>query len=482
MAKLVPVILSGGMGVRLWPLSRQSRPKQFLTLHGDESLIVATARRVGDTRHFHPPVFVCNEEHRFTVAEQIREAGLEGIILLEPEARNTAAAIAAAAAYVARFYPGATMLVLPSDHLIADTETFHAAIAMAAGVAGDGWIATLGIKPTCPETGYGYIEVGAAIATVSGAFEIKRFAEKPDVETASAYLETGRFVWNAGMFIMSADAALAALDAASPGMAAAAAAAVGDGQQDMDFVRLAAAPYACMPVQSFDRLVMETYRRAAVVPADMGWNDIGSWDAIWQVLPRDDDGNAVVGDTMLTDTHDCLVYAAHGMAAVIGARNLAVVVTEDSVLVLDRGQSQRVSEVVRTLQDADRPESTWSKTVHRPWGFYQDIDQGNEFRVKRIAVKPGGQLSLQQHRHRAEHWVVVAGTASVTKGAQAIELQANQSIYIPAGEKHRLENRTERLLELIEVQTGTYLGEDDIVRFEDVYGRDVGTDGLIEVK
>ena len=474
MAKIVPVILSGGMGVRLWPLSRQSQPKQFLTLHGDESLIVATARRVADPQQFHPPVFVCNEEHRFTVAEQLREAGLDGVILLEPEARNTAAAIASAAAYIAQYYPGATMLVLPSDHLITDTDGFLAAIATAVTVAADGWIVTLGITPFSPETGYGYIEVGAAFA---GASEIKRFVEKPDIATATAYLDSGGYVWNAGMFIMTATTALQALEAASPGMASAAAAAVGDGQCDMDFIRLAPAPYARMPVQSFDRLVMEKHGRAAVVAADIGWNDIGSWDAIWQVLPRDNAGNAVVGDAMLTDTRDSLVYAAHGMASVIGVRNLAVVVTEDSVLVMDRGQSQRVSEVVRTLQDNGRPEAVWSKTVHRPWGYYQDVDQGNDFRVKRIAVKPGGQLSLQLHRHRAEHWVVVTGTALVTKGEQVVELQANQSAYIPAGVKHRLENRTDVLLELIEVQTGSYLGEDDIIRFEDGYGREVRSEG-----
>jgi mannose-1-phosphate guanylyltransferase/mannose-6-phosphate isomerase len=472
MSRIVPVVLSGGAGARLWPLSRQARPKQFLKLMGPDSLIVSTAQRVADTDRFHPPLFVCNVEHRFIVAEQLKAARLDvGDILLEPEACNTAAAIAVAAAYVRDRYGDATMVVLPSDHLIGKPSAFLDAIFAAQRIAESGGIATLGVTPTAPETGYGYIEAEETAGSGTSTYGIRRFCEKPDRETAAAFVASGRYLWNAGIFVMRSSAALAAFDAASPGMTEAAAAAVDGAVRDMDFVRLAPAAYQALPVGSFDKLVMEGVDNGFVLPVDMEWSDIGSWDAVWRHAPHDADDNAIVGDAMLMDSDNCLAYVESGMLAMTGVSGLAVVVTDDSVLVADRRAATSVADVVSVLKKKDRQETQVSKMVYRPWGFYQDIDQGSGFRVKRITVKPGGQLSLQMHHHRSEHWVVVSGTASVVKGEVEQLLYANQSIYIPAGEKHRLENRSADELELIEVQTGDYLEEDDIVRFEDLYGR-----------
>lgn len=471
--RIVPVILSGGMGARLWPLSRRARPKQFLELTGDESLIVATTRRVTNPDVFEQPIFICNDEHRFIVAEQLREAGLGPCdILLEPEARNTAAAIAVAAAHVHARYDGkAVMLVLPSDHLIRDTSKFLSALKHAVPAADAGRIVTLGITPDSPETGYGYIESGDPLDGMNGTFDIARFTEKPDMQTAARFIETGRHFWNGGIFVLSAETALGAFDAAAPGMSAIAARAVSGSQRDLDFIRLDAAAYTEFPVESFDRLVMENSDVGAVVPVDMGWSDIGSWDAIWRTLPQDANGNACVGDVVLSESRNCLVQAEHGLAALVGVDGLVVVTTDDCVLVMDRTMSQDLRGVVDDLQASHRSEVETANKVHRPWGSYQDIDRGNGFRAKRITVRPTGRLSLQRHEHRAEHWVVVDGIATVTKGDQEIVLEANQSIYIPAGEKHRLENRTSADIHLIEVQTGDYLEEDDIVRLEDSYGR-----------
>jgi len=471
--RIVPVILSGGMGARLWPLSRRARPKQFLSLAGDDSLIVETTRRVDDEAVFAGPVFVCNDEHRFIVAEQLREAGYSGCdILLEPEARNTGAAIASAAAHVARTHGAdSVMLVLPSDHLIRAREPFMAAVLRARAAASSGYIATFGIHADNPETGYGYIESGPPLDGLDGVHRIVRFTEKPDKETAARFIQSGRHFWNGGIFAMTAETALLAFDAAAPDMAAIAAAAVADSRRDLDFIRLDAAAYAAFPVQSFDRLVMEGSDLGAVIPVDMGWSDIGSWDAIWRSLDQDENGNARVGDVLLAESRNCLVHAEHGMAAVFGVEDLVVVVTDDCVLVMNQGVSQDLRDVVDALHADNRSEVETASLVHRPWGSYQDIDRGNGFRAKRITVRPGGRLSLQRHEHRAEHWVIVDGTAHVTKGEDEVVLNANQSIYIPAGEVHRLENRSDTDLHLIEVQTGGYLEEDDIIRLEDSYGR-----------
>jgi len=470
---IVPVILSGGMGARLWPLSRRARPKQFLKLTGEESLIVATTRRVTDPDVFATPVFVCNDEHRFMVAEQLRDAGLVPCdILLEPEARNTAAAIACAAAHVKAAYgTEAIMLVLPSDHLIKDTEKFLEAVDAAAKAAAAGRIVTFGIQADSPETGYGYIESGAASPGLDGVCDIIRFTEKPDIKTATRFIETGRHYWNGGIFAMSAKTALQAFDAACPGMVAIAQRAVTMSKRDLDFIRLDSAAYTEFPIESFDRLVMEASTQGAVVPVDMGWSDIGSWDAIWRALPQDADGNACVGDAVLSNTQNCLVQSEHGLVTLVGVEGLVVVATDDCVLVMDRSASQALRSVVDDLHDAHRAEVETANKVHRPWGSYQDIDRGAGFKAKRITVRPGGRLSLQRHEHRAEHWVIVDGSAVVTKGDQEIVLKANQSIYIPAGESHRLENRTDTDIHLIEVQTGDYLEEDDIIRLEDIYGR-----------
>lgn len=471
--QIVPVILSGGMGARLWPLSRRARPKQFLALTEDESLIVATTRRVTNPAVFARPVFVCNDEHRFMVAEQLRDAGLVPCdILLEPEARNTAAAIAAAAAHVEATYgEDAVMLVLPSDHLIRDPAKFLAAVDIASKAAIAGRIVTFGIQADSPETGYGYIESGAAAKGLDGVRDIIRFTEKPDIKTATRFVETGRHFWNGGIFAMSAKTALQAFDAAAPGMVAVAQRAIAESKRDLDFIRLDAAAYTEFPIESFDRLVMEGSTLGAVVPVDMGWSDIGSWDAIWRALPQDADGNACVGDVVLSDSRNCLVHAEHGLATLVGVEGLVVVATDDCVLVMDRNVSQDLRGVVDDLHAERRSEVESANKVHRPWGSYQDIDRGSGFRAKRITVRPGGRLSLQRHQHRAEHWVVVDGIAMVTRGDQEITLKANQSIYIPAGENHRLENRTDADIHLIEVQTGDYLEEDDIIRLEDSYGR-----------
>ena len=471
--RIVPVILSGGMGVRLWPLSRRARPKQFFKLGGEETLIIETMQRVCDSEIYYPAVFICNDEHRFMVAEQLREAKIEGCeILLEPEARNTGPAIASAAAFVKEQYGDAVMLVLPSDHLIQNTEAFTSAVYVAEQAARIGKIVTFGIEANVPETGYGYIEAGAVLDNIDGALEVASFTEKPDKETATGFIQSGRHYWNGGIFVMTADTALNAFDKISPGVVDVAKAAIRDGRRDLDFLRLDADAYGAMPRESFDRLVMEKSDLGVVIPVSMGWSDIGSWDSLWRTLPHDKYGNAILGGAVLVDSQDCLVHAEHGLATVVGANGLVVVVTDDSVLVMDRSKSQDLRSIVDGLHADHRSEVETTKRVHRPWGTYQEIDRGEGFRAKRITVRPGGQLSLQRHEHRAEHWVVVCGLANVTKGDDEVILEANQSIYIPAGEKHRLENRTKHDLHLIEVQTGDYLEEDDIVRFDDSYGRD----------
>ncbi len=472
MANIVPVILSGGMGVRLWPLSRRSHPKQFLSLLGDESLIVSTMRRVVDAARFYPPILVCNEDHRFTVAEQLREARLQvGDILLEPEARNTGAAIAAAAAYVSEKHGDALMLVLPSDHLVQKPERFLDAVDIGTAAAKSGHIVTFGIIPETPEVGYGYIESGLPWAADSVTLKIIRFEEKPDKPTAERFLSSGRHYWNAGMFLMKTNVALAAFEQARKGMKDSAIDAVTKSARDLDFIRLDGSAYEHMPSASFDKLVMESADNGAIVPVDMGWSDIGSWNAIWRNANRDQHDNAKIGDVIARNSTGCLVHAERGLAALIGVDNLVVVITADSVLIMDRDSSQELPDMVRDLEDLRRSEVEYSETVHRPWGHYENIDSGTGFRAKRIVVKPNGRLSLQEHRHRAEHWVVVRGTAIVTKGDETFALAANESVYIPAGTKHRLENTTADPLHLIEVQTGAYLEEDDIIRYDDAYGR-----------
>lgn len=468
MPNLLPVLLCGGAGTRLWPLSRSQYPKQFLRLTGADSLLQDTVRRVlplvGDSRL----LAIANEDHRFLLAEQLHELGIAVDILLEPVARNTAPAIAAAAHWASRDGSTPLLLVLPSDHLIADCDAFARAVQAGVPLAAAGQLVTFGIVPDRPETGYGYIRRGPALGA---GFAIDRFVEKPDSATAQSYLESGDYYWNSGMFLFRADVYLHALASHRPEIDRAALAAVGRAVADLDFVRLDAAAFAASPSDSIDYAVMEQTRDGVVIPLDAGWNDIGAWDALCAVGPADPRGNRTQGDVLLQDTEDCYVRAEGRLVATVGVRDLVVVETGDAVLVADRAKAQEVKQIVARLKDSQRAESEFHTRVHRPWGAYEGIDQGERYQVKRITVKPGRSLSLQQHHHRAEHWVVVKGTARVTRGEEILLLAENESTYIPLGVVHRLENPGKIDLEIIEVQSGAYLGEDDIVRFEDHYGR-----------
>jgi mannose-1-phosphate guanylyltransferase/mannose-6-phosphate isomerase len=482
--KIYPVILSGGSGTRLWPLSRAVLPKQLLPLVTDKTMLQETAlrvtslpnRRAGDSGladfEVMPPLVVCGNEHRFMVAEQLREIGLPPLgILLEPVGRNTAPAVAVAAQYLLAIDPQALMLVLPADHVITDVAAFHQSIAQAALLAADGALATFGIVPTAPETGYGYIRSGAPVASGTAGCKVERFVEKPDLATAQSFLAAGNYFWNSGMFMFRAERYLGELGQFQPAMLAACEAAVRDGYRDLDFCRLEEKAFAACPSDSIDYAVMEHTAHAVVLPAAIGWSDVGSWSALWEVQQGDASGNVVRGDVYLDAVSNCLVRAERRMVAVLGVQDLIVVETDDAVLVAHKDQVQRVKQVVDHLKQAGRSEHVQHRKVYRPWGSYEGIDIGERFQVKRITVNPGGKLSLQMHHHRAEHWVVVSGTAQVTCGEKVTLLTENESTYIPIGMTHRLENPGKLPLHLIEVQSGSYLGEDDIVRLEDVYQR-----------
>jgi mannose-1-phosphate guanylyltransferase / mannose-6-phosphate isomerase len=466
----VPVILSGGSGTRLWPLSRQNLPKQFLPLTGSESLFQQTVQRTRVLRTA-APIVVCSDEHRFLVAEQIRELGIEGApILLEPAPRNTAPAIALAALQASKTDPDAILMALPADHLIGDVASFEAAAQHALKLAREGWLVTFGIHPELPETGFGYIRRGAALN--DSAFRVERFVEKPDLATATAYLQSGEYDWNSGMFMFRAGRYLEELRRHAPAMADAAEAAFASARADLDFVRFDKQRFEAIPSDSIDYAVMEKTDRAAVVPVSCAWSDIGSWAALWSASERDGDGNRFEGDVIAMDSKDCLIRAAdRRMVAALGIRDLVVVDTPDAVLIAPRDRVQEVKVLVDKLKADGRPEHLFHRKVYRPWGSYDSLDMGERFQVKRIMVKPGAALSLQKHHHRAEHWIVVSGTAEVTRDDEVFPLSENQSTYLPLGAVHRLRNTGTEPLELIEVQSGDYLGEDDIVRLEDVYGR-----------
>jgi mannose-1-phosphate guanylyltransferase/mannose-6-phosphate isomerase len=469
--KIYPVILSGGAGTRLWPLSRAVLPKQLLPLVSDKTMLQDTVLRLRHWPEMQAPLIVCGNEHRFLVAEQMREAGIAPLgILLESVGRNTAPAVAAAAHYLQAIDPEAVMLVLPADHVIEDREAFHQAILRAAALVQDGALATFGVVPTAPETGYGYVHRGAAIGD-SGGFKVDRFVEKPNLDTAQSFVADGGYYWNSGMFLFQAATYISELQTLQPAIDQAAEEAVRLGYRDLDFCRLDEKAFAASPSDSIDYAVMEHTKRAVVVPADIGWSDVGSWSALWDVQSRDDAGNAVRGDVYLDGVSNTLVRAESRIVAVVGVDNLVVVETADAVLVAHKDHVQRVKQIVDHLKTEDRTEHLHHTRVYRPWGSYEGIDIGERFQVKRITVNPGGKLSLQMHHHRAEHWVVVSGTARVTCGDTVTLLSENQSTYIPIGMNHRLENPGKLPLHLIEVQSGSYLGEDDIVRFEDVYQR-----------
>jgi mannose-1-phosphate guanylyltransferase/mannose-6-phosphate isomerase len=466
MNDILPVILSGGSGTRLWPLSREAYPKQFLALAGEQTMLQATWQRVAPIAG-RPPLVVANEEHRFVAAEQLQQQGVQPqAILLEPVGRNTAPAIAVAALEATLDGGDPVLLVLPSDHVIADEAAFRAAVLSALPAAEDGKLVTFGIVPTGPETGYGYIKASSGDAVRA----VDRFVEKPDTETAQQYVQSGQYFWNSGMFLFKASRYLAELETFQPEMLAASRNAWQLARRDTDFTRLDKDAFAAVPADSIDYAVMEKTADAVVVPLDAGWNDVGSWTALRDVSPQDADGNAHHGDVIAIDCRNTYAYGER-LIALVGLDDVIVVETDDAVMVGRSDRMQEIKQVVARLKADARPEATWHRKVYRPWGAYDSIDNGERFQVKRITVKPGGTLSLQMHHHRAEHWVVVSGTAEVTRGDEVILLGENQSTYIPLGVTHRLRNPGKLPLELIEVQSGSYLGEDDIVRFEDTYGR-----------
>ncbi|PLX61701.1 mannose-1-phosphate guanylyltransferase/mannose-6-phosphate isomerase [Sedimenticola selenatireducens] len=466
---MIPVILSGGSGTRLWPLSRSQYPKQFLPLVTDNTMLQETLIRLDGLQGIAAPIVVCNEDHRFMVAEQLREMGVTAqAILLEPVGRNTAPAVALAA--LAAESPDELLLVLAADHVIVDMPAFHAAIARAAEAATADRLVTFGVVPTGPETGYGYIRRGEAGAW-DNIYTVDSFVEKPDLATARGYVSSSDYYWNSGMFVFKASQYLQALERHHPVMLAACKHAYASSRRSPDFVRLDKDAFTACPADSIDYAVMEKTDRAVVVPLDAGWNDVGSWSALWEVTTKDGQGNSLKGDVLSVDTHNSYIQSENKLVAVVGLDDMVVVETDDAVMVSPKSRVQEVKQIVDLLRVAGRSESELHRKVYRPWGYYDSIDLWERHQAKRIVVNPGAKLSLQMHHHRAEHWIVVKGTASVTRGEEVLLLTENQSTYIPIGTTHSLENRGVIPLEMVEVQTGSYLGEDDIVRFEDLYGR-----------
>lgn len=466
MTPIVPVILSGGSGTRLWPLSREAYPKQFLPLVGDDTMLQATWKRVAPIAGA-APIVVANQEHRFMAAEQLRECKvLPQALILEPVGRNTAPAIAIAALQALASGDDALLLVLPSDHVVRNEAAFHTAVKQAAIAAEGGKLVTFGIVPTAPETGYGYINARGS----DNVRPVERFVEKPDQATAQQYLASGQHFWNSGMFLFKASRYLVELRTLNPAMLMACETALERASRDADFIRLDADAFATCPSDSIDYAVMEKTRDAVVVPLDAGWSDVGSWSALWEVSDKDAAGNAHHGDVIEVGCRDTYAYG-NRLIAMVGLTDIVVVETDDAIMVGHRDRVQEVKDVVARIKRDGRSEAAAHRKVYRPWGAYDSIDNGQRFQVKRITVKPGATLSLQMHHHRAEHWIVVSGTAEVTRGDEVILLSENQSTYIPLGVTHRLKNPGKLPLELIEVQSGSYLGEDDIVRFDDQYGR-----------
>jgi mannose-1-phosphate guanylyltransferase/mannose-6-phosphate isomerase len=465
---IIPILLAGGAGTRLWPVSRDALPKQFLPLIGERSTYQETLLRVRDPI-FASPIVITGPDFHFFARRQAEAAGVDATVVIEPLRRDSGPAVAAATALARRRDPDAVVLALAADHIILDVPRFRATCLAGRAAADAGRIVTFGIRPSEPKTSYGYIRPGRAIG--DGVNEVERFVEKPDAATAARYLKDG-YLWNSGNFLFRADVLMSEIERLELEMAAAVAEAVDKATTDLGFLRLDPEAFARAPQKSIDYAVMEKTDRAAVVTGDFRWSDIGSWDALFDISPRDSEGNIVQGPVMTMDAHDCVIHSDGRLTTVLGVRDLVVVSTSDAMMVVPRTRAQEVRELVARLKADSRPEASVHKRVHRPWGYYESIDMGERFQVKRIVVNPGGMLSLQKHRHRAEHWVVVRGTAEVTIGEDVHAVHENESIFIPIGSVHRLANQGRIPLELIEVQTGSYLGEDDIVRLDDIYRRD----------
>ena len=465
---MIPVILSGGSGTRLWPLSRGHYPKQFLPLVSEHTMVQETVLRLDGLKGLKAPLAVCNEDHRFMMAEQLWEIGVKpAAIILEPMGRNTAPAVAMAA--LTATSEDDVLLILPADHVISDLDIFHKAVVQAKALAEQGFLVTFGIVPTEPETGYGYIKRDTL--QHGSAYSVAAFVEKPDAETAKHYLKSGDFYWNSGMFAFKAGSFLTELEKFNPDMLVICRQALKAAKVDMDFVRLDKEIFSTCPADSIDYAVMEKTDKAVVIPLDAGWNDVGSWSALWDVTDKDPFGNAICGDVLTVDTRNSFIHAQSKLVAVIGVNDLVIVETDDAVMISSRDRVQEVKQIVDQLKVLGRSEANIHRKAYRPWGHYDLVDTGERHQTKRIVVKPGGKLSVQKHHHRAEHWVIVKGTALVTKGDEKLLITENESIYIPLGIVHCLENPGVIPLEIVEVQSGSYLGEDDIVRFDDQYGR-----------
>ncbi len=470
MAKILPVIMCGGSGTRVWPESRESLPKQFIPLIGDRSTFQSIVGVVSDGKVFERPIVITNFDYRFRVAEQLKEIDAEATILLEPERRDSAAAVGAAAAWAAGRDPKAIVAVLAADHVFQNEKRFVELCAEAASAAEAGEIVTFGVTPDHAATGYGYIHPGEALESDPKVRRVERFVEKPNEERAKTFIANG-YLWNSGNFVFRADVMLDELKQFEPKIALATAEAVAHAKEDLGFLVLDRDAFAQAPRTSIDYAVMERTRRAAVLEADVGWSDVGQWSTVWRLSPQDEDGNSLRGRAMAIDSSNVLVRSDEHLAAVIGLKNVIVIATGDAVLVADQAQSHKVKQLVERLKAEHHPEATKHRRIYRPWGYYQSVDQGGRYQVKRIVVRPSGRLSLQKHYHRAEHWIVVRGAAEVTLNGVVQLVHENESIYLPIGSDHRLANPGKIDLEIIEVQTGSYLGEDDIVRFEDVYNR-----------
>ena len=465
----VPVILLGGSGTRLWPVSRKNHPKQFLNLIGEQTLLQATLSRLEGVESLDSSIVVCNEDHRFTTAEQLTEMNRElGDIILEPVGKNTAPAVAIAALRALQKQDDALLLVLPADHIIKDKEAFHSAIAIATKAAMNNKLVTFGIVPTKPETGYGYIKRGK---NIENSFTVEEFVEKPNLSVAESYLKSGDYYWNSGMFLFKASVFLEELKQFQPKMLDCCQKALSKSAHDLDFIRLDKTEFTACPSNSIDYAVMEKTNNAVVVPLDAGWNDVGSWDALWDIEEKEENGNVLKGDVLTHQSRNCLVKSESRLVTLVGVNDLVVVETKDAVLVASKDDVQEVKVIVEQLRADKRSEAELHREVYRPWGKYDSVDSGERFQVKRITVNPGESTSAQMHHHRAEHWIIVSGIAEITCDDKTFLCSENQSAFIPLGSKHRIANPGKLPMEMIEVQTGSYLGEDDIVRFEDQYGR-----------